>query len=505
MSKAFLPGASATPDAVGLVDDARSWTCRELDHLTARFANGIGTLGMRVGDRIAILARNSAEWLVVYFGSMRAGAVFVPLNHHLQHDELVYILRDSATRLLCCDAENEVRAQTAASEAGVERVLAIDDMFDGWLDRQLDVWPAGHLGGVPMAYTSGTTGRPKGLEPAPQTRTAEQVVEDMERLAILYGYRRGGAHLVASTMDHGAPALHALMAATMGQTLVIQRRFDAAEALGLIERHRVTTTHMVPTQIIRLVRLPQDARDRADLSSLEAVFHGAAPCPPWAKTAAIEWLGPILIEYFGAKEGCGPFLCTSSEWLARPGTVGRAGPHIAVTVVGDDGRDLPAGEIGTLYFRRADGRAPTYRGDPVKTAASRLPDGRFTVGDVGWLDDDGYLHLADRRADLILTGGVNVYPAEVEAALGQHPAVEDCAVYGVPDEEWGEAVKAAVVPRAGADIAEADLIAWLRERLAHFKCPRSIELVAELPREEIGKLKRRVLRDAARAGRSIAR
>ena len=212
-----------------------------------------------MGDRIAILGRNSAEWLVVYFGSMRAGAVFVPLNHHLQHDELVYILRDSATRLLCCDAENEERAQTAASEAGVERVLAIDDMFDGWLDRQLDVWPAGHLGGVAMAYTSGTTGRPKGLEPSPQTRTAEQVVEDMERLATLYGYRRGGAHLVASTMDHGAPALHALMAATMGQTLVVQRRFDAAEALGLIERHRVTTTHLVPTQIIRLLRLPQDA------------------------------------------------------------------------------------------------------------------------------------------------------------------------------------------------------------------------------------------------------
>ena len=176
-----------------------------------------------------------------------------------------------------------------------------------------------------------------------------------------------------------------------------------------------------------------------------------------------------------------------------------------MTVVGDDGRDLPAGEIGTLYFRRADGRAPTYRGDPVKTEASRLPDGRFTVGDVGWLDDDGYLHLADRRADLILTGGVNVYPAEVEAALGQHPAVEDCAVYGVPDEEWGETVKAAVVRRAGAVVTESELIAWLRERLAHFKCPRSIDLVAELPREEIGKLKRRVLRDAARARRSNAR
>jgi acyl-CoA synthetase (AMP-forming)/AMP-acid ligase II len=176
-----------------------------------------------------------------------------------------------------------------------------------------------------------------------------------------------------------------------------------------------------------------------------------------------------------------------------------------VTVVGDDGRDLPAGEIGTLYFRRADGRAPVYHGDPDKTAASRLPDGRFTVGDVGWLDADGYLYLADRRADLILTGGVNVYPAEVEATLGQHPAVEDCAVFGVPDEEWGETVKAAVVARAGVAISEADLVEWMRERLAHFKCPRSIDLVTDLPREEIGKLKRRVLRDAARSGGATAR
>jgi acyl-CoA synthetase (AMP-forming)/AMP-acid ligase II len=346
-----------------------------------------------------------------------------------------------------------------------------------------------------MAYTSGPTGRPKGLEPPAQTRSAEQVIEDMAHLATLYGYRRGGVHLVASTLDHGAPALHALMAAAMGQTVVVQRRFDAAEALDLIQRHRVTTTHLVPTQIIRLLRLPEEKRLGTDLSSLETIYHGAAPCPAWAKQAAIDWLGPILIEYFGAKEGCGPVLCTSEQWLERPGTVGRAGPHITVTVVGGDGRDLPAGEVGTLYFRRADGRAPVYRGDDGKTAASRLPDGRFTVGDLGWLDADGWLYIADRRADLILSGGVNVYPAEVEAALGLHPAVEDCAVFGVPDEEWGQAVRAAVVPRAGVAVSERELIAWLRERLAHFKCPRAIELVEELPREEIGKLKRRVLRD----------
>ena len=370
-------GASrrTAPDAVS-IDGDRVWTFgASSTRLTARFANASAADGLGVGDRIAILGRNSAEWLLVYFGSTRAGTVFLPLNHHLQHDELVYILRDSATRLLFCDAEHEERAQRPRREAGVERVQVIDDMFGGWLDRRLDVWPAGSVGGVAMAYTSGTTGRPKGLEPAPQTRTAEQVVEDMD------ASRRSTAIGAAACTWSPRPWTMArrrctrFMAAAMGQTVVIERRFDAAEALALIERHRVTTTHLVPTQIIRLLRLPDETRrQRADLSSLKAIFHGAAPCPPWAKRGAIEWLGPILIEYFGAKEGCGPFLCTSTDWLARPGTVGRPGSHIAVTVVGDDGNDLPPGEIGTLYFRRADGRdsdLPRRRGQDAGEPASR--------------------------------------------------------------------------------------------------------------------------------------
>jgi long-chain acyl-CoA synthetase len=522
----LFPCPDADLDAVALVDGETRYTFGELDALTARFGHAIAADGVTTGDRVAILARNSAEWLVVYFGTLRSGAVFVPLNHHLRHDELVYILSDSGTRLLLVDPEHEERGRAAARDAaaatvaaseiatidaaaataatatdgGGARVRSLDAGFHRWLAVHPAEWPAGRIGGTVMAYTSGTTGRPKGLDAGPQTRTAEQVADDMRRLATVYGYRRGGAHLVASTLDHGAPALHAMMAAAMGQTVVVERRFDPAQALDLIERHRITTTHLVPTQIIRLLRLPEESRRRADLSSLRAVFHGAAPCPQWAKRGAIEWLGPVLVEYFGAKEGCGPFVCTSEEWLARPGTVGRAGPHIAASVVDEQGRDLPPGEIGTFYFRRADGRAPVYRGDPAKTAASRLPDGRFTVGDMGWMDEDGYLYLADRRDDLILSGGVNVYPAEVEAALGQHPAVEDCAVYGVPDEEWGEAVRAAVVVRPGAGVAPDEIVAWLRERLAHWKCPRAIDVVAELPREEIGKLKRRVLREAARAG-----
>lgn len=272
--------------------------------------------------------------------------------------------------------------------------------------------------------------------------------------------------------------------------------FDAEEALACIERHRVTTTHLVPTQLIRMLRLPDEVRARYDTSSLVGVWHGAAPCPEWAKRAAIEWLGPVVIEYFGSSEGTGPLIATSADWLARPGTVGRpATPHLEVTAVDDDGTTLPPGEVGTLYFRRPDG-PPAYHQSPEKTAASRLPDGRFTVGDVGWVDADGFVFLADRKVDMIISGGANIYPSETEAALSEHPAVADVAVFGIPDDEWGEQVKAAVQLVPGAEVTEAELIAFCRARIAGYKCPKSIDVHDELPREASGKLKKRLLRDA---------
>jgi long-chain acyl-CoA synthetase len=301
--------------------------------------------------------------------------------------------------------------------------------------------------------------------------------------------------LVTGPLYHAAPLAFAAYAMTKGQTTVLMERFDPRQALALVKAHGITTTHMVPTMFIRLLHLPDSERAGADVSSLQQIFHGAAPCPPWAKQAMIDWVGPKLTEYYGASEGGGPTKATSQEWLERPGTVGRPVPGLTVDIVDDEGRSLPAGTVGTIYLRAPDG-PPSYHGDPEKTRASRLGDGRFTVGDVGYLDNDGYLYLVDRKIDLIISGGVNIYPAEVEACLSEHPDVADCTVFGVPDDEWGEAVKAAVELVDGADATEASLIEWCRQRIATYKAPRSIDFHHRLPRDDAGKLRKRLLRDA---------
>jgi long-chain acyl-CoA synthetase len=337
-------------------------------------------------------------------------------------------------------------------------------------------------GGGVVLYSSGTTGWPKGILRSDQRGSIRDVVNRDRRTGEFYGYREGGAHLVACPLSHAAPPAHTMFAMTSGQSVVLMERFEAARALELVAEHRITSTHLVPTQFIRMLRLPAAAREAVDVSSLATVCHGAAPCPGWVKRAMIDWFGPVIIECFGSSEGTGPLIATSEEWLTHPDTVGRPNRALEVSVVGEDGRDLATGEVGTLYFWRADG-APEYLGDPEKTRASRLPDGRFTVGDVGWLDGEGFVYLGDRGVDLIISGAVNLYSAEVEAALSEHPAVEDCTVFGVPDDEWGEAVKAAVTLGPGPAASATELIEWCRNRLASFKCPRTVDLPAELPRE----------------------
>jgi long-chain acyl-CoA synthetase len=305
--------------------------------------------------------------------------------------------------------------------------------------------------------------------------------------------------------EHGVtlastPLYHALGMAALGGSLssgvpvVIEPRFTPASTLASIERHSITSAAMVPTQFIRMLKLDEETRARYDVSSLEWVLHTAAPCPEWVKRAMIDWFGPVIYEMYGASEGAGPAICDSHEWLARPGTVGKASGRIEYSIVDDDGHDLPPGEVGTIYVRRSDG-APEYYGDPAKTSAMQLPDGRFTVGDIGWLDEEGYLYLADRRVDLIITGGSNVYPAEIEAVLVEHPAVGDVAVFGIPDPEWGQQIKAVVEPTPGATVDPEELRAFAATKLASFKVPRSVDVVEALPREAHGKLKKRDLRD----------
>jgi long-chain acyl-CoA synthetase len=279
----------------------------------------------------------------------------------------------------------------------------------------------------------------------------------------------------------------------LGNPLIITDRWDPVQTLALIEQHRVAGVPMVPTQFIRLLKLEPEVRDRYDVSSLQWVLHTAAPCPEWAKRQMIEWFGPVIVELYGSSEGVGPVIATSEEWLARPGTVGKATAMLELSILDDDGNDLPAGEIGMIHAKRVDG-TPSYHGDPEKSAAMVRPDGRFTVGDVGWLDEDGFLFLSDRRVDLIIVGGTNIYPAEIEAVLTQHPDVTDAAVFGLPHPDWGQEIKAVVQPADGVQIDVAELTEFARAHLASFKVPASIDVDPALPREASGKLKKHQLR-----------
>ncbi len=500
MTDWLFPQTDQRPDAVALASSAGSRTWRELESAAARVANGLRALGLTAGDRVAVLAHNRIEWVEVMLGSLRAGTRLVPVNWHLTAPEAAYILSDSGARLLITAPEDEAVARQAAATAGIGTVLVAGGSYDRWLTGQPDVPPDGSVGGGMVLYSSGTTGRPKGILRSDQRGSVDDILAGYRAVGDFYRYRQGGVHLVACPLYHSSPPAHVLFAFTHGQSVILMERFDPAEALDLIAEHRVTSTHLVPTQFVRMLRLPDDVRAKADVSSLETVCHGAAPCADWVKRAMIEWFGPVIVEYFGSSEGTGPLIATSEEWLSHPGTVGHPAPGLEVSVVDEHGESVATGQIGTLYFRRRDG-APEYLGDPEKTAASRLGDGSFTVGDVGWVDDDGFVYLGDRGVDLIISGGVNIYPAEIEAVLSAHPAVEDCAVFGVPNDEWGEEVKAAVSLGPGLEADAEDLIGWCRDRLAAFKCPRSVDILDSLPREASGKLKKRLLRDPYWEGR----
>ncbi len=500
MSEFLFDRTAVDPDARAMTSPRGVWSWIELEQAACRVASGLRTL-LEPGGVVAILARNRIEWVQTLLGNTRAGTRLVPLNWHLTAPEVAYILGDSGAKVLITDPEDEAVAREAAASAGVPTVLVTGSSFDDLMSAQPAEPPAEGPGGGVILYSSGTTGRPKGILRSDQGGTVESVIRRYRRTGDFYGYEDGGAHLVACPLYHAAPPGHLLFGLTHGQSAVLMERFEAAVALDLITAHGITSTHMVPTQFVRMLRLPDEVRGRADVSSLRTVCHGAAPCPQWVKRAMIDWFGPVIVEYFGSSEGTGPLIATSEDWLAHPGTVGRPHPALEVSVVGEDGQDVAVGETGTLYFRRADG-APQYLGDPDKTRSSRLPDGRFTVNDVGWLDDDGFVYLSDRGVDLIISGGVNIYPAEVEATLSEHPAVEDCAVFGIPDDEWGEAVHAAVTLTPGAAADPAELIEWCRGQLAAFKCPRAIDVLDALPREASGKLKKHRLRDPYWEGRS---
>jgi long-chain acyl-CoA synthetase len=470
----------------------------ELAARVNRISRALRTFDLKHGERIAAIVHNGPEYLELALATAQVGVVLVPVNWRLAEEELLYILRDSEARLVVADAE---QARLLASDSLPPHRFAVGGEAPGWApyarlgaDEPSEP-PSDRRAGGMMMYTSGTTGRPKGvLSPLPAAGP-DLVAGTFGGLPARYGVTSSeGVHLVVAPMYHAAPGAHALGFLHAGHTIVVHRRFDAEQALRDIERYRVTTTHLVPTHFHRMLQLPEQVRESYDLSSLRMVVHAGAPCPVPVKERMIAWLGPVVWEYLGSTEGMVSQVDTA-EWLTKPGTVGRPAPGATVRILDGD-REMPAGEPGTIFFG-VTGQAPTfsYHNDPEKTAASRHGD-LVTAGDYGYFDEDGYLFLLDRRTDLIISGGTNIYPAEVEQALITHPAVNDVAVIGVPDPEWGQRVVAVVQPVEGPapGLAE-ELLAHCAEHLASFKRPRRIEFVTDFPRTETGKVRRRVLRD----------
>jgi len=469
-----------------------------------RLTHGLRGLGLAPGDVVAAVLANELAMLELNLAALQGGLYLVPINNRLTATEITYILEDSGARALVCSPRFAVTTKAAMTAlATPPEAFATGDGAPGFrpyaelASGVPGTRPEDRTAGATMHYTSGTTGKPKGVRRALTGLDPDQMAQILASFLAMFGVQPhgGGVHLTLSPLYHAAPMIFTTTSLHAGHTAVLMDGWSAEETLRLIEAHRVTTSHMVPTQFHRLLALPEDVRETADVSSLTHVIHAAAPCPVEVKRRMLEWWGPVIYEYYGATEGGGT-LVTPGEWLERPGTVGRAWPGSEVRVEDDDGRPCPPGVPGSVWLSL--GLADfQYHRDEEKTRAGRR-SGFFTVGDVGYLDEDGYLFLCDRKADMIISGGVNIYPAEIESVLFSHSAVRDAAVFGVPDEEWGEQVKAVIETAPGTEPGPelaSDLIEFCRKRLATYKCPRSIDFVDELPREPTGKLAKRRLRD----------
>jgi long-chain acyl-CoA synthetase len=491
-----------TKPAIVLHPNGTEVSFGELEARANQLAHHFRRIGLRANDTVAIVMENNEHIHAVAWAARRSGLYYVPINTHLTPAEAGYILTNSranavigsrAMKPLCLALEPYL------SDLPPERRLLADSDADGWQHYPDCVAGepmtpiADECEGDLLQYSSGTTGRPKGIRRALTGRSPSDAPNLLLPLLGALGISETSVYLSPAPLYHTAPSVWSMCVQALGATTIVMERFDAEQALECIQRYRITHAQFVPAMFVRMIKLPESVRLAYDVSSLQRVVHAAAPCPPDIKRAMIDWWGPIIDEFYSSSEGAGITFITADEWLERPGSVGRAllgTPH----VVGEDGDEVPAGRIGDVYF---EGGVPfDYLDDPGKTAESHNRHGWATVGDMGYLDDDGYLFLTDRRHHTIISGGVNVYPQEAESALVSHPRVADAAVFGVPDPAMGQAVVGVVETVDPADATDAfgvELLDWLRDRLAHYKCPRTIHFDDRLPRTDAGKLYKKAL------------
>ncbi|MEO3827682.1 AMP-binding protein [Actinomadura sp. B10D3] len=494
--------AADAPDGAALIDEAGETSRRSLDERVNRLVHAFRARGVAEGSTLALMARNRREWFEIQLAALHAGVTLVPVNWHWRAKEIGHVLDDSGAALLIVEDEFAgVAAQALAGRTIPAVVIGkaeapAAEPYESVVASGSPEEPAGQSLALPMFYTSGTTGVPKGVRPALAPAPPAVLAGAAEEVTGRLGIPAGGVTLLAGPIHHQAQWSFSVLPLLLGSTVVMRSSYDTGEILRLIDAHRVTNVNLVPIQFVRMLRLPEAERAAFDGSSLVVAVHGAAPCPVHIKQAMLDWWGPRFTEFYGGTEGGLVSSITAREWLTKPGSVGRPAEHVDVRILDEDGAPVPAGRPGRIWTRDRRGLDFRYHNDPGKTAAAHR-DGLMTLGDVGHLDEDGYLYLSDRDIDMIISGGVNIYPAEIEGVLLAHAAVADAAVFGIPNDEYGEEVKALVQPVPGVaatDALAAELIAHCREELAGYKAPRSLDFVRELPRTPSGKLPKRSLR-----------
>jgi fatty-acyl-CoA synthase/long-chain acyl-CoA synthetase len=497
--------AAAHPDTAAVIDGERRLSWSQYHEARNRLVHALADLGLAAGEHAVLYAHNSLEVLLASAAARALGVVPVPMNHRLTAAEVAYILDHSdAVAVFASDAFVPMLERVREHVPRLRHVVLLGETRRPWAHHIEDLLAAGSPApvtaapglGSSMIYTAGTTGKPKGAR-----RSAADPAAVLPRMVALGCAAPDDVHLAAGPLYHSAPGGFATYAHALGQTVVVMHRFDAEDALRTIERHRCTTTFMAPTLIKRLVDLPAEVRRRYDVRSMRSIVVAAAPCPMRVKEAVLAWFGPVLHEFYGSTELGINTVLRPEDMLRKPHSCGRAAPGVELAILDDGGRPVAPGTPGELHVRRGEGIFDGYYKNAPATAETARGEW-LSVGDVAWMDDEGFVYICDRKRDMIISGGVNIYPAEIEDVLHRHPAVEDAAVFGVPDAEWGERVHAALQLRAGAALTPAEVIEFCRRHLADYKTPRQVSFHDDFPRDTAGKLVKRLLREPYWADRT---